>query len=218
MPRTSADTAPAAPRRPRIPAAERERMIVEAAIPFFAEHGLEGQTRLLAQSLGISHSVLYRHFPSKEGLIAAVCEELFRRRWQPEWEEILLDRDVPLEERLLRFYISAGALILSTEWMRMALFVGLADRTAPSGLGRLLQERILRPLATALRDEAQRAGRPISASAAEDEAWSLHGRVFYVGMRGAVWRGATPRSQEIALEAAIRSYVRGAAALIPEPA
>lgn len=209
MPQASA----AAPRRPRIPAAERRRMIVEAAIGFFAEHGLEGQTRLLAQSLGIPHSVLYRHFPSKEELIAAVCEELFRRRWQPEWETILRDPRLPREERLLRFYAAAGTLILSPEWLRMALLTGLSDRAAPSGLGLLLQARIIRPLAEALRE-----GRAISSAAAEEEAWSLHGRIFYLGMRAAVWRGATPQDPKAALEAAIRSHGSGALALAAGPA
>lgn len=204
MPQASA----AAPRRPRIPAAERRRMIVEAAIGFFAEHGLEGQTRLLAQSLGVPHSVLYRHFPSKDDLIAAACEELFRRRWRPEWEAILQEARRPLEERLLRFYEAAGTLILAPEWLRMALFTGLSDRAAPSGLGLLLQARIIRPLAEALRE-----GREISAAAAEEEAWSLHGRVFYLGLRAAVWRGAAPQDPKAALEAAIRSHRRGALAL-----
>lgn len=188
----SAAPATATPRRPRVPAAERERMILEAAIPFFAEHGLEGQTRLLAQSLGISHSVLYRHFPSKDGLIAAVCEEMFRRRWQPEWEQALHAPGLALEERLLRFYRQAATLILSPEWIRLALFVGMAGRGEALGLTALLRERIIRPLASVLGSEAA--------------AWALHGRVFYTGMRLAVWRGAGPRSLEEALEAAIRSH------------
>lgn len=213
MPSTSAAPAVLAARRPRVPAAERGRQIVEAAIGFFAEHGLEGQTRLLAQSLGISHSVLYRHFPGKDALISAVCEELFRRRWQPEWEAILADTRLPLEERLLRFYDSAGALILSPEWIRMALFMGLADRAAPSGLSLLLQERLIRPLAKTLRN-----GRAISTTAAEEEAWALHGRILYLGMRSAIWRGAAPQDRGTALEVAIRSHGRGALALVAAPA
>ena len=51
-------------------AAERERFIVDEAVKFFfAEHGFGGQTRELAKRMGITHSAIYRHFPSKEALI-----------------------------------------------------------------------------------------------------------------------------------------------------
>ena len=210
MPKAREASPPAAPRRPRVAAAERERMILEAAIPFFAEQGFSGQTRLLAQSLGISHSVLYRHFPTKEDLIAAVCAEMFARRWNPAWEDGLRDTALPLEQRLLRFYREAGALLLSPEWMRIALAVGLEDQAAPSGLAALLRGRIVAPLAEALRADAAASGAPLPEAAALEAAWALHGRVFYLGARLAVWRGATPRQPDAALAAAIASFCGGA--------
>lgn len=211
MPGPRAATPPTEPRRPRIAAAERERMIVDAAIGFFAEEGFSGQTRLLARSIGISHSVLYRHFPGKEELIATVCAEMFERRWREDWTEILRDPALPLEERLLRFYREAGTLLLSPEWMRIAVMTGLSGAAAPSGLSSLLQDRIIHPLADAL--QAEGAGRPLPRDAAEERAWALHGRVFYLGARGAIWRGATPRSQGAALAAVIAGFCRGAQAL-----
>ncbi|SHJ74750.1 transcriptional regulator, TetR family [Roseomonas rosea] len=210
MPKARAASPPAAPRRPRVAAAERERMILDAAIPFFAEQGFSGQTRLLAQSIGISHSVLYRHFPTKEDLIAAVCTEMFERRWDPAWDEVLRDITLPLEERLLRFYGDAGTLLLSPEWMRIALQVGLEGEAALAGLATLLRERIIGPLAQALRAERAAGGAPLSEEAAVEAAWALHGRVFYLGARLAVWRGATPRQPDAALAAAIASFCGGA--------
>ncbi len=50
-------------------ATDREQAILNEAIRFFAEHGFEGQTRELAKRMGITHSAIYRHFPSKEALI-----------------------------------------------------------------------------------------------------------------------------------------------------
>ncbi|MBI0537677.1 TetR/AcrR family transcriptional regulator [Roseomonas sp. KE2513] len=211
MPGPRAATPPAEPRRPRIAAAERERMIVDAAIGFFAEEGFSGQTRQLAQSIGISHSVLYRHFPGKEELIATVCAEMFERRWREEWTEILRDPAPSLEERLLRFYREAGTLLLSPEWMRIAVMTGLSGAAAPSGLSSLLHDRIIRPIADAI--QATCADRPLPRDVAEQRAWALHGRVFYLGARGAIWRGATPRSQDAALAAAIAGFCRGARAL-----
>ncbi|WP_052402460.1 TetR/AcrR family transcriptional regulator [Muricoccus aerilatus] len=211
MPGPRAATPQAEPRRPRIAAAERERMIVDAAIGFFAEEGFSGQTRQLAQSLGISHSVLYRHFPGKQELIATVCTELFERRWREEWIEILRDPAVSLEERLLRFYQEAGTLLLAPEWMRIAVMTGLSGAATPSGLSSLLQDRIIHPLADAI--QAEGSDRPLPRNIAEERAWALHGRVFYLGARGAIWRGATPRSQDEALAVAIAGFCRGARAL-----
>ena len=57
-----------APGRKNMRAADREKVILESAIRFFAEHGFEGQTRELAKRIGITHSAIYRHFPSKEAL------------------------------------------------------------------------------------------------------------------------------------------------------
>jgi AcrR family transcriptional regulator len=205
MPGTAALTAEIAPRRPRVPAAERERMILDAAIAFFAEHGPEGQTRLLARAIGIPHSVLYRHFPSKEELFAAVCEEMFRRRWRQEWEEALRTPGLALEERVLRFYRQAGPVILSPEFLRLALFVGLAEHPSGALLRGLLRRHVVGPLAAALG----------TGKAAEEAAWNLHGRVFYAGMRMAVWRGGAPRDPAQAIEAAIRGHLSGALAARP---
>ncbi|WP_164868044.1 TetR/AcrR family transcriptional regulator [Rhodovarius crocodyli] len=205
MPGTADLTAEIAPRRPRVPAAERERMILDAAVTFFAEQGPEGQTRLLARAIGIPHSVLYRHFPSKEDLFAAVCEEMFRRRWQPEWEALPRAPGVSLEERLLRFYRQAGQVILAPEFLRLALFVGLADHPSGAVLRALMRQHVVAPLAAALG----------TGPAAEEAAWNLHGRVFYAGMRMAVWRGGAPRDPAQAVEAAIRGHVAGALAALP---
>ena len=42
------------PTRDVVRAAEREKVILESAIRFFAEHGFEGQTRELAKRIGIT--------------------------------------------------------------------------------------------------------------------------------------------------------------------
>ena len=55
-----------APKRRRLKREDRERMIVERAIEFFAEVGFAGQTRELAQRIGVTQPLLYRYFPTKE--------------------------------------------------------------------------------------------------------------------------------------------------------
>lgn len=201
-------------RRPRVAAPARERMILEAAIPFFAEAGFSGQTRLLAQSLDMSHSVLYRHYPTKEDLLSAVCAELFGHRWNTRWEDVLCDKALPLEERLQCFYRNASTLLLSPEWVRVALLVGLEGQAAQAGLAALLREHVIQPLARAIRDERADGPAPLSEDEAVEHAWALHGRVFYLGARMAVWRGATPRQPDAALAVAIASFCRGALSLV----
>ncbi|MCR0983839.1 TetR/AcrR family transcriptional regulator [Roseomonas populi] len=187
-------------------------MILDAAIPFLAEAGFSGQTRLLAQSLGISHSVLYRHFPTKELLIQAVCTEMFERRWQPAWAAVLHDASLPLEKRLLHFYRAAGALLLAPEWVRIALAAGLTGQAKSSGLRSLLEDRVVHPVAETLRTP-RGSGAALTEPEAREQAWALQGRVFYLGARLAVWRGATPRDPDAALSAAIAGFCRGARAL-----
>jgi AcrR family transcriptional regulator len=61
-----------APRR-RLRAPERRRLIVDAALEEFAEHGYEGSSMGRIGALaGVSRTVLYDHFPSKRALFSAL--------------------------------------------------------------------------------------------------------------------------------------------------
>jgi AcrR family transcriptional regulator len=63
--------------RKRLPRNEREQMIVQEAIRFFAEVGFEGQTRELARRLGITQPLIFRYFPTKDDLIERVYQEVY---------------------------------------------------------------------------------------------------------------------------------------------
>ena len=73
-----------APAGRRLSSDERVGQIVAAAIDYFAEVGLDGNTRDLAQRIGITQPLLYKYFPSKEDLVDAVYAELFVNRWRAE--------------------------------------------------------------------------------------------------------------------------------------
>ncbi len=94
--------------KPRMLPEQRERAIVREAVALFAEQGFGAQTRELAARLGITQPLLYRYFPSKEALIERVYEEVFLRRWDPSWEDLLDDEEIPLEQRLTTFYQNSG--------------------------------------------------------------------------------------------------------------
>ena len=60
---------------PRLTAEARKEAIVEAVQDIFAEKGFDGVTiKELAQAAGVSEALLYKHFPSKESLYAAMLD------------------------------------------------------------------------------------------------------------------------------------------------
>ncbi|MGH7828344.1 MAG: TetR/AcrR family transcriptional regulator [Candidatus Binatia bacterium] len=59
----------------RLSSKERRQAIVEAVRGVFAENGFDGTTtRALAKAAGVSEALLYKHFPSKESLYAAMLD------------------------------------------------------------------------------------------------------------------------------------------------
>src|SRR5205085_11935081 len=57
--------------------------LLHAALDILAEHGVPGLTlREVARRAGVSPMAPYRHFDSKDALLAAVAEEGFRRLGQ----------------------------------------------------------------------------------------------------------------------------------------
>lgn len=59
----------------RLSSRERRQAIVEAVREVFAEKGFDGTTtRDLATAAGVSEALLYKHFPSKQSLYAAMLD------------------------------------------------------------------------------------------------------------------------------------------------
>lgn len=74
----------------RLAARDRRDAIVDAVRDVFAEKGFDGTTtRELARAAGVSEALLYRHFPSKESLYAAMCESCISGRNSEEYRQIL---------------------------------------------------------------------------------------------------------------------------------
>jgi AcrR family transcriptional regulator len=63
-----------------MPAAERREMVLEAAVPEFAVHGLAGtSTENVARRAGISQPYVFRLFPTKKALFLALIDRCFSR-------------------------------------------------------------------------------------------------------------------------------------------
>lgn len=60
----------------RLPADERRAQILREAAQLFGSHGFNGTTtRDVAAQVGITEAALYRYFPSKEAMYAAILDE-----------------------------------------------------------------------------------------------------------------------------------------------
>lgn len=62
-------------KRTRLPAAERRARILEAALEVFSTRGPNASVGELAQAAGLTRTVLYHYFASKEELFLAVLED-----------------------------------------------------------------------------------------------------------------------------------------------
>lgn len=208
MPRTGS------PQRVRLhlPAAERERQIVEAAAVFFAEFGFEGQTRELAKTMGITHSAIFRYFPSKDALIERVYDHVFLARWDSNWKAQITDRSRPLKERLEAFYIEYANRIFDAQWMRIFMFAGLRGHPMTGRYVSLVRNQLIRPLCGELRAELNLPSlAQLPMTAREEEAfWSLHGAVFYLGIRTFIYEMRSHQNREDTIRDQVTMFLNGA--------
>jgi AcrR family transcriptional regulator len=161
----------------------RERQIVLKAIEHFATHGFSGSTRELARQLGVTQPLLYRYFPSKEALIDRVYDEVYQ--WDSSWENLIKDRSVPIQERMVRFYSAYSTVILRREWIRIFIFAGLTREGINSKYLSRLRERVFLPVMAEIR-AAYDLSAPSGTKQREIDLeliWSLHASIFYLGVR-----------------------------------
>jgi AcrR family transcriptional regulator len=200
------------PRRRNMRAADRQQAIVEEAVRFFAEHGFEGQTRELAKRLGITHSAIYRHIPSKEALIERVYEHVYLNRWNPEWRALIRDRSLTLEARLTQFYLEYAERVFDHDWVRIFIFSGLKSFDITKRYLSIVREQIIEPACEELRHElGLPAAEQVPISERETELfWGLHGRIFYLAIRRFVYGTPVPDCIDDIVRDAVASFLSGA--------
>jgi TetR/AcrR family transcriptional regulator len=154
--------------RPYVRGEERRASILEAAAALFAQHGFAGTTtRRIAAAAGTTETVLFRHFPTKDGLYASILERqgplAAVEQWLGDLRELAARRD---DEALFRA-IARGVLESyrrNLAYHRLMLFAALEDHD----IGRLAQTKYAAPVASFLRgyiarrqaEGAFRRGRP----------------------------------------------------------
>ncbi len=204
---------PTSSRRRRLPREERERHILDEAVRFFAEVGFEGQTRVLAERLGVTQPLLYRYFPDKEALIERVFEEVYRQRWEPEWGILLQDRTRPLLDRLAEFYRCYCHAVLEPQWIRILMFSGLKGEDVTARHLTAIRSNMLEPICGELRHEfglPPRSVLPID-DAEIDFAWMLHSAILAIPVRKWVFHLALPEDVDSLIECTVATFLRGSA-------
>lgn len=189
------------PRR-RLPPMERRQQIVDGAVTFFAEVGLEGKTRDLAKRLGVTQSLLFNYFATKDDLIEAVYEQVYLNRISPDWPTTLTNRSIPLRQRLLDFYNEYSGLIFQHEWMRIFMFSGLAGAELNRRYLEHLGEVILRPVLAEVDALARGSVRPTM-----EDIWNLHGGIVYIGIRQHIYQMPGPADPSEAIARAVDQFL-----------
>jgi AcrR family transcriptional regulator len=83
-----------------LPPSERRAEIVAATLPLLLVHGASVTTRQIAEAAGIAEGTIFRVFPDKESLIAAVVESAFDTK-TVDAALAAIDPSLPLEPRLV---------------------------------------------------------------------------------------------------------------------
>ena len=206
--RTEAEQAQ--PKR-RLRGEARVEAILEAAAQLFADEGLGGTTRRIAERLGVTQALLYKFFPSKDALIDRVYETYFRDHWDSSWDRLLVDHDLSLEQRLSRFY---DAYVERADAVAVRLFVhaGLAGRPLPGARGAKLTDQIFAPVIAALRKETGLppfSDRPMMRGERE-LCMQLHSSIVFLGIRRHVYRMPMPDDLTDIIALYVRSFIAGA--------
>lgn len=207
----AAVSAGGAAQRQRMPAGTRPSRIVEEACHFFAEQGFAASTRALAARLGVTQALLYRYFPTKAALIDRVFETVFVERWDARWGALLLDRALPLETRIARFY-QAYAAGISYISMRLFVRAGLDGLDLAKRYSFPLTERVLRPIVGELRKAARLPSfEDVAMLRGERElAMMLHGAIMFLGIRRYVYGMPVAEDLDTLIAMHVSTFLPGA--------
>jgi AcrR family transcriptional regulator len=125
---------PSRSRAAALPPEERRARIVEATLPLLLAHGTALTTRQIAEAAGIAEGTIFRVFPDKESLIAAVVDAaLDTTTVDAQFDAI--DVALPLDARL-----TAAVEILRrrmAEMLQLRAAVGILDQRPSADMGAL---------------------------------------------------------------------------------
>jgi AcrR family transcriptional regulator len=167
---------------PRLRPAQRRAQILERATDYFAEYGLSAQTRAIADACGVAQRLLYRYFPSKAALMAAVYDEAILAPFKAVWLAQLKDRSQPMNERLTHFYSDYFSVVLTRKWLRLFMHASLSDvGMAPNYINAIIKQMLLVIVEETAAE--QKVELPRDPDHVLEIGWILHGAVSHFAIR-----------------------------------
>jgi AcrR family transcriptional regulator len=104
-------TLEASEHRRRADAERNRRRLLDAAAAAFAEKGVRCSVDEVAKRAGVGHATVFRHFPTKEALVAAVVKDRIRQVADLA-EEALADDDA---DRALRSFLEQACALYAND-------------------------------------------------------------------------------------------------------
>ena len=196
----------------RLTPKDREQEIIDEAVQFFAEVGFDGKTRDLAKRIGITQPLLYRYFPTKDDLIERVYKEVYVNQMDPDWSLKLQDRSVPLEQRLIDYYISYAKVVHRYEWIRIYFFSGLKGNPLNRRYIRVVEEKILKPIGAEIRETCDLPSvKEVPLTPIElERIWVMHGGLFYYAVRKNIYHSNVFDDFEAIVTSTVKVMLEGA--------
>jgi AcrR family transcriptional regulator len=200
---------PKSARKRNLPAEERRRELLEAALEIFSEKGMSITIQALADRVKVTQPLVHRYFRTRADLIDGIRKKIQFAHWDPGWRALLTDRSRPLAERLPEFYASYLPQIYSARWYRGFWYAALDDST----FAEVFLERVHEEILLSIIGEARHAfGYPSleckPATPREIElVWGMHSTNVFIGIRRYVYH--TPVSPDVAttVHDAMRAYL-----------
>ncbi len=165
-----------------------EQNVIDAAYDLFAADGFEVPLSAIAKKARITPAKLGMLFPSKKALVDRVIAQLFAGRWRSEWDVLLAERTIPLEQRLIRFYVEYRSGMRAAD-SRLWTRAGLIGVHKSGKFSSQLAQRMLIPIIRELRHAAGLPApetRPVMPLELE-LAGVLHGAIAFINTRGHVF-------------------------------
>ena len=191
----------------------RERLL-EAAARVFAREGLTGATtRAIAEEAGVNEVTLFRHFQTKDRLLAAVVNDNFGTKSVPK----PIDIPLPTADLKTDLLALAGAYetLLTANWALVRTMIGEMHHHLTESSEKQVFKAVFLPLKEAmlhLIEAAQKTGRLRSDQRADVLADLLLGAVFTGVLRRSMPHLKIEYSGAHYLQTAVTTFLDGAAA------
>jgi AcrR family transcriptional regulator len=173
-----------------LPAAERRRELLDAALDIFSEKGMGITIQALADRVNVTQPLVHRYFRTRADLIADIREKIQFAHWDPAWREVLTDRSRSLHDRIPDFYARYLPHIYSARWYRGFWYAALSDPTFAQEFLARVQKELLLSIIGELRFKfgyPDLECRP-AAPREMELVWGMHSTTVFLGIRRYVYQ------------------------------